>query len=895
VTLSTGSRLGPYEILSPIGAGGMGEVYRARDTRLERTVAVKVLPQHLSSSSEVRQRFEREAKTISQLSHPHICALYDIGNQDGVEYLVMEYLEGETLADRLVKGPLPLEQTLRYGIEIAGALDKAHRQGIVHRDLKPGNVMLTKSGVKLLDFGLAKAMQPASSTSSLSVLPTQAGSTPLTQEGTILGTFQYMAPEQLEGKEADARTDIFAFGAVLYEMATGRRAFSGASQASLIGAILKDEPPPVSSIQTMAPPALDRVVRTCLAKDSDDRWQSAGDVAKELRWIAEGSAAGIGSLAATPKRGIRTREGLAWIVATLLAAALGAALLLRAPETPAGLTRAVQFKVSLPESILFGESEPIWTTFALSPDGGTLALLGVASGTKQIFLDPLDGTAFRAVPGTQNAESPFWSPDGRNIGFFAGGKLKRVDVLGGPVITICEVQNGSAGTWSPNGTILFSVWGSAGRKPVLLRVAAAGGAVTEATELDASRHEVGHSWPTFLPDGRHFLYSAEMRPGWPKFARQIRIGELDSPTTRLVAEAQSRFEYSSTGHLLFAREGSLFAQALDPDRGVLKGEPLPVAPEIATYAPTADADFSVASKAPVVAFRESLVSRLRWLDRSGKELGVVRPDAPYTVPRLSPSGDRLAFPQIDPRLGTADIFVQDLRRATTTRVTFDPMSEWSPVWLPDGNRLIYASDEGGELPDLFWLDLTNLSKGLLLHTGGVKYPEDVSPDGKFLLYTEFVSKHAAIWVLPLAEEKNPFRFVTDPFHDYSPRFSPDGHFVAYVAEESGKAEVYVRPFPGPGQAWQVSQSGGKAPRWSHDGREIFFLAENAVMSAAVRVGRGFETAMPVPLFPADLFAGGDRMGYEVAPDGRFLVLQPAAGARDTGLHVIANWLSGLKK
>jgi len=787
-----------------------------------------------------------------------------------------------------------LAQSSNIGtIEIAQALDRAHRQGIVHRDLKPGNVMLTKSGVKLLDFGLARAIAPAAQVSPLSALPTEARA--LTAEGTILGTVQYMAPEQLEGKSTDARTDIFALGTTLYEMATGRKAFSGGSQASLISSIMQSDPPAVSAIAPMSPPSFDRVVRTCLAKDPEERWQSAGDLARELRWIAGGSAAGVASPVAIPNRGIRSRERLAWILAALLVVALGAAVALRAPRPPAGLTRAVQFEVSLPESILLSGSEPIWTSFALSPDGSTLAFLGVASGTEQIFLDPLDGTAFRAVPGTQNAESPFWSPDGRNIGFFADEKLKRVDVLGGPAITICEVQNGGTGTWSPNGTILFSTWGSLSRNHVLLRVAAAGGAVTEATQLDVSRHESGHFWPTFLPDGRHFLYSVEMGQGWPGFARQIRIGQLDSPATRLVAEVQSRFEYSSTGELLFAREGSLFAQPLDPNRGVLKGEPLPVAPEIATYAPTADAEFSVASNAPVVAFRRSPVSRFRWLDRSGKELGVVRPDGLYTVPRLSPSGDRLAFPQIDPRTGTADIFVQDLKRTTTTRVTSGPMSKWGPVWLPNGKRLIYASDEGGELPDLFQLDLADLSKGLLLHTGGVKYPEDVSPDGKCLLFTEFSSKHVATWVLPLTGEKKPFRFVAGPFDDYNPRFSPDGHFVAYVADESGRPEVYVRPFPGPGQAWQVSQSGGKAPRWSHDGREIFFLAEHAVMSAGVRIGHGFETATPVPLFPADLFAGGDRMGYEVAPDLRFLVLQPAAGARDSGVHVIANWPAGLKK
>jgi len=892
LSLSSGVRLGPYEIVSLLGAGGMGEVYRARDTRLGRDVAVKVLPSHLSENPDSKARFVREARAIAALSHPHICAIYDVGSQEGADYLVMELLEGETLADRLEKGSLPMDQALKLGAQIADALDKAHRRGIVHRDLKPGNVMLTRSGVKLLDFGLARLLAPVgrSEGQDLSSLPTEASpEPPRTEQGTIMGTFQYMAPEQLEGRDADSRADIFSFGGVLFEMLTGRRAFSGKSRVSLISSILKDEPPATSSIRTMIPSALDHVVSRCLAKDPEDRWQSAADVASELGWIAR-AGSDAGTAAVVVPRG-RSRERIAWIGALLVAAGLAAWLAVGRRSASVAFDEPVQFKVPLPDSVSYAGVEPVETMFALSPDGSALAFLGSIPTGTMIFVRPLGKVESQAIAGTEGAESPFWSPDGRNLAFFADGKIKRVDLSGGPAITICEAGNGSAGTWSPNGTIVFSTWGFAERKRGLLRVSASGGPVTEATKLDAARREHMHSWPTFLPDGIHFLYLVDAGEA----DAQIRIGELGSSETRSVVRAQSRCEYSPTGHLLFAREGALFAQAFDPVAGVVRGDAFPVASEIQTYGTTGDADFSAASRAPILAFQERIRSRLTWVSRSGKEEGAIRPDGPLATMRLSRAGDRLAFAQIDPRLGTADLWIQDLRRGTTARATFDPASEWAPVWLPDGSRLIYASDVGGELPDLFWLDPASGKNGLLLHSRGVKVPEDVSPDGRFLLYFEMVSKRPVIWVLPLIGDKKPFPFLTQPFPEYSPRFSPDGRFVAYVAEESGKAEIYVRPFPGPGPAWQVSRAGGKAPRWSPDGREIFFVTENAVMSAAVRNGRGFETSAPVPLFGADLLSGGDKFDFDVGVDGRFLVLQPAAGTRDTGIHVVANWLSGVRK
>ncbi|MGH9363953.1 MAG: protein kinase domain-containing protein, partial [Thermoanaerobaculia bacterium] len=543
MTLSAGFRLGPYEVLAPLGAGGMGEVYKAKDTRLERTVAIKVLPAHLSSSEEMRQRFEREARAISQLSHPHICALYDVGSHEGTEYLVMEYLEGETLATRLAKGSLPLDQTLSCGIQIADALDKAHRQGIVHRDLKPGNVMLTKSGVKLLDFGLAKLRQAESEpvASRLSALGTEG--TPLTAEGTLLGTLQYMAPEQLEAKEADARTDIFAFGATLYEMATGRKAFSGTSQASLISAIMTAEPALISTIQPMTPPALDRMVKTCLAKDPDERWQNAHDLMRELRWIAElGSQAGVpGPVVARRK----SRERFSWglTAVTLLVALAAVAAAVRYAHRAAMLARPMRSSMVLPEKSALRAA-------AISPDGTRVVFVARdSSGRNLLWIRPLDSLAVQPLPGTENPSFPFWSPDSRFIGFFADGKLKKIDASGGPPQTLCDAPVNRGGTWNREGVILFA--------PVsdgpIYRVSASGGLPTPVTRLDPSRGETSHRWPFFLPDGQHFLYLVASFGG-PKEKTGIYVGSLDSKEEKFLLPANSSVAYAPPGYLLFFRE-----------------------------------------------------------------------------------------------------------------------------------------------------------------------------------------------------------------------------------------------------------------------------------------------------------------------------------------------------
>ena len=890
MTISAGTRLGPYEILAPIGAGGMGEVYRARDTRLERTVAVKVLPQHLSASSEVRQRFEREAKTISQLSHPHICALYDVGRDGETEYLVMEYLEGETLAERLLKGALPAEQTLRYGIEIADALDKAHRQGIVHRDLKPGNVMLTKSGVKLLDFGLAKAMTASAQPSVVTSLQTMMGTANnLTQEGTILGTVQYMAPEQLEGKEADGRTDIFALGCVLYEMATGRKAFSGASQASLISAIMKEEPAPIATLQPMTPPALDRVVRTCLAKDPEDRFQTAHDAKLQLQWIAEvGSAAGVPAPVIARRK---SRERLAWVgfgIATIVAIALAAGYVRRAPRPSPGIRATLPF----PEKMFLGE-------LAISPDGTRLAFTASkAGGQPALWIRDLDGPSAQPVAGAENAFFPFWSPDGRFIGFFADRKLKRVDPSGGAILTICDADRGVGGTWNRDGTIVFAPVPTS----VLYRVAASGGKPVPVTKLDASRHETAHRYPRFLPDGRHFLYMAANLAGPPDdAANAIRVGSLDGRGDKAVVRTLSNAGYAS-GHLLYVREGTLLAHRFDLSRLEVEGDPVPVVRGVGLSTWQSHSLFS-ASDTGVLVTSPTFAppSRLLWLDRSGKESGSVGEAAPFASLRLSPDGRKLAVDAYDPVHDTSDVWIYDTTSGVGTKfVSGTQAHEVGPVWSPDGSRIVFGSDRNakGVRSDLWIKPLEGGKEELFVGPADQRTPEDWSGDGRFLS-CNVIPVHGRrtnqLWILDTGSGNRASPFAAEALNQGNSRFSPDGRWIAYDSNESGRAEVYVRPFPaGPG-TWQVSTAGGAFPNWRHDGKELFYLsADFKLMAVPVSADAKFHAGAPVPLFAVR--PSGVGTVYDVSSDGqRFLVNSLSSDAGSPPLDLFIHWAALLGK
>jgi Tol biopolymer transport system component/predicted Ser/Thr protein kinase len=863
----------------------MGEVYKARDTRLERTVAVKVLPEHLSSSAEVRQRFEREAKTISQLSHPHICALYDVGNQDGVEFLVMEYLEGETLAERLVKGPLPLEQTLRYGVEIADALDKAHRQGIVHRDLKPGNVMLTKSGVKLLDFGLAKVLQPEPSIESLTSAPTTAKD--VTREGTILGTLSYMAPEQLEGKKADPRTDIFALGVTLYEMATGKKAFTGTSQASLIGAILRDEPRPISAVVPLAPTALDRVVSTCLAKDPDDRWQSARDLGLELGWIASREEDKRPE-AASP-RGAR----IAWAAAAVLALALAGSLLLRPRTSPRG-PAAIRFSIPLPERTGLLR-HPAAIPLAVSPDGSTVAFLAGATGRSSpvgrswdtlIYLRPLGSLSAVALKGTEGAISPFWSPDGRFIGFFAQGKLQKIAIAGGPPQVLCDSEFGNAGTWGRDGTVLFADWSGG-----IHRVSAEGGATRLLVPFDPARDKDFPWWPVLLPDGKHFLYVANPF-GSSDRPRRLWVGSLESGKRKALIPVESRVEYLSPGYLLFARGGALLAQAFDADAARLTGDPITVSEDVWFSGATGAAAFSVSETGTVIIGARQPVSRLVWRDRSGRVVGAVGAPAIFGRPRLSPDGARLAVVIFDARRGGYDIWSYDIARGIAQRFVKDPMDAVTPVWSPEGDRIVFGSSRAGP-PDLYLKRVDGVGGEQILHKQvGAQFPSDWSPDGTRIVYEDISLSRTArrsLWVLPLDGSGKPAPLLSTNFSTFDARYSPDGRWIAFASEESGRAEIYVMRGDGGGSPSRVSTAGGAQPHWRGDGREIFYLSPGGELLAfPMRPDGLLEASEPRVLFAVN--PGPED--FEVTADGsRFLVNERES---DVPLTVVVNLAAELK-
>jgi Tol biopolymer transport system component len=890
LTLAPGARLGPYEILAPIGAGGMGEVYRARDTRLERTVAVKVLPERLSSSPEGRQRFEREARTISQLSHPHICALYDVGSENGVDYLVMELLEGETLSERLAKGPVPLEQTLRYGQEIADALDKAHRQGIVHRDLKPGNVMLTKSGVKLLDFGLAKAIAPPSEKSSLTSLPTQQN---LTEEGTILGTFQYMAPEQLEGKEADARTDIFALGATLYEMATGKKAFAGTSQASLISSIMSSDPPSISSLQPMTPPALDRVVRTCLSKDPEERWQSAGDVAKELRWIAEGSAAGLTAPAAAVSSRRRLRERIAW-AAAVLASAAALWLAVAGSRRSAEPRPAIRAFLPPPPGAEFIFDRSGSGSLTLSPDGKFLTFAAAgADGVLRLWLRPLGGVEARPIPGTEDGQFPFWSPDSRFIAFFKRSKLKKIAASGGAAIEICDVSGDPrGGTWNRDGVILFEPHWRDG----LHRVSADGGVPQPVTRVDEKRKETTHRFPFFLPDGRHYLYLAGSHVADDTSGENaIYLGELGSTDRRLLVYARSNAVYAS-GHLIYVSGRSLVAQRFDPTRLTLDKEVASLADEVHYERGFFQGVFS-ASETGLIAYQRrgaETLKQVRWFDRSGKPGESVTKGDVYLA-RLSSDGMTAAVSIGDP----SDVWLYDLARGIRSRLTFDPLNEMGPVWSRDGRTIYYSSDRN-ILLRIYRRQVSGAVQAEPLTSPSEwAVPWDVSPDGRFLVYEQAASTaltNTDLWILPLTGEGKPTPFLATPFSESQASFSPDGRWLAYTSDESGRFEVYVTSLPGREGRWQISSGGGSGPRWRRDARELFYAApDGRIQSVDVRAGKAFEAAAPRALFATQMLLEPTAC-YDVTADGqRFLVTELVRTGEPEPITLLVDWLAALRK
>ncbi len=879
--LAPASRLGPYEVTAKIGAGGMGEVYKARDTRLERDVALKLLPSHLAADPQFRARFEREAKSVSALNHPHICTLHDVGSEtvkgEEIHYLVLELIEGESLAQRLTKGRLTGEEVLRYGVQISSALDAAHRRGIVHRDLKPGNVMITKAGAKLLDFGLARSTEGKPAVESISTLNT--ADHPLTEAGTIVGTFQYMSPEQLEGQTADARTDIFALGAVLYEMATGRKAFEGKSRTSLIAAIVSAQPPAISTVDAMSSPALDHVVRKCLEKDPDDRWQSARDVMAELQWIAEGgSRTGLPAIVSTRRR---VRERAAWVafaVAGLAAVGFAVAWARRAPQ-PAPVVR---FQIPNPEGIT-DVGPPV-----ISPDGRTIAFDAAdAAGKKEIWLRPLDALESRPLGGTEGALRPIWSPDSRSIAFMSGGKLRRVAVAGGPAQTITDAPTGADGSWSEGGVILFD---GRANDPVW-RVDAAGGVAKPVVTPDPAKGIMGAGWPAFLPGGRHFLYQTTTAN--PEDAT-VMVRALDGAEGKPVLKTISQVVYAPPGYLLFVRDRTLVAQAFDVRSQELRGEPLPLSEGLGIDN-VGLASIS-ASGNGVLAYRPGAAAqrRLVWVDRSGKETAALDDEREYGDTWLSPDGRRLVF-GADEAGGKGDLWIRDFDRGTTTRFTFEPERDFAPAWSPDGRRIAFSTQ--GKAWDLHVKDAAGTGEPeLLLETAEDKFITDWSRDGAYVVFASRGQDTSwDLWGLKMAGERKPFPLRKTKFAELNGMVSPDGRFLAYQSNESGRVEVYVQEFPEAQSKWQVSPDGGRDPYWRADGRELYYRAPSAkLMAVPIEKGATFTAGTPQSLFQARFALVNARSLYRPTPDGqRFLILAPLGRDAMQPATVVLNWTSGL--
>ena len=893
MNLEAGTRLGPYEIVAPLGAGGMGEVYLARDTRLDREVAVKVLPELLCASADFKQRFEREARTVSSLNHPNICALYDVGSHEGREYLVMELLRGETLAERLKRGPLPADQVRRYGMELADALDRAHRQGIVHRDLKPGNVMLTPSGAKLMDFGLAKPGFPQNAASGLTAVPTQ--TTPLTAEGTIVGTFQYMSPEQVEGKEADPRSDIFALGAVLYEMATGKRAFEGKTQISVMAAILEKDPPSMSALQPMTPPALERLVYTCLRKNPEERLQSARDVKLHLEWVDEaGSRAGVPAPLAARRR---VQHRLAWLAAAafaIVAAGLGAAYV----HATSGRPKPVWSYILPPEKTSFSFDASTGGP-VISPDGTRMAFpANDPSGRRLLWVRPLSSLTAQPLEGTEDATFPFWSPDSRWVGFFVSGKLKKIDTFGGPPQTLCDVPGGRGGSWSPKGIIVFApdVYGG------LQRVPSAGGAPTDLIAIDKSRQQTSLRWPCFLPDGRHFIYWGGNPTSTSQTTNGLYLGSLGEPKQSFLFQSDSQGLYAPPGYLLFLRERTLMAQPFDADGLRTTGEAFPVAEEVANPQSFRLGHFSGSLDGRLVYQRgENGRMQVLRLNSSGGDAGSVGEPTDVITIRLSPDGQRLAEEVQDSQTKNVDIWIVDLARGVKTRFTFDPAFDTFPVWSPDGTRLAYSCNEKGHF-DIYVKSATGAGDAdALLVSDGDKYVTDWSRDGRYLTFTQIDSKGknlADLFLLPLSGDRKPVPLVQTQFQEGSGVFSPDGRWIAYVSNESGKGEIYITSFPVSGGKWQVSQGGGTNPRWKPDGSGLYFRTPDGKLMAVSVVSKGPAVEVGTPQQEAKIQLGEQASNlwvYDALPKGGgFIVLRPER-TESVPLVFVTHWPQGIRR
>ena len=875
--LAPGTRFGPYSLTSMIGAGGMGEVYKARDSRLERDVAIKVLPARFAEQLAMRQRFEREARLISMLNHPHICALYDVGDQDGIAYLVMEYLEGEPLDRRIARGPMPLHEALEAAIQIAGALDQAHQKGLIHRDLKPGNVMLTSAGAKLLDFGLAKAVASPSIAASDATLTNN-----LTIVGSIVGTLAYMAPERLGGKDGDARGDIFAAGAVIHEMLTGKRAFTGDNQASIITAVMSTEPPPVSQTQVVASPALDRVVRKCMAKQPEQRWQTARDLMSELQWIA--SSGGTAPAVVTEPTAPRQKSWMrwaSWAVAGASLAALGGVLLFNGREA----------KLLVPGQVRLEFLPPAKTQLLRidiptpSPDGRRIVFSGHSPGRKpQLWIRNLDSAEARPIPGAEGGVLPFWAPDSRRIGYLGDDrKLWAVNLDGGSPAPVTDVGlNFGGGTWNQDDVIVF---GNSGK---LMRVAASGGSPAP---IPVTGSWFAY-WPAFLPDGRHLVFNAN---SGDQASAAVFVLPLAGVEPKRLLQGDSKIVPDRPGWLLYNQGAILFTRPFSTSKLAWDGQPTQLAGGLFTFGTdTAGASF-FGSWNGVIAYRTGTTAQERqmvWFDRSGQRVAVTGELGGYSNPALSPDGRWLAVSVEDPRVGKRDIWVYDLKRGTSTRLTSDPGDELNPAWSPDGRRIAFTASRKQGQREVYILDAIGAGEPEQISSGdGLKNVEQWTPDGKYLLFNEDTQQNVDLKLLALSAGRGVTPLFPSRFREDMARVSPNGRWIAYCSNESGRSEIYVRGFDpagaGGGRKWLVSTDGGTEPEWRRDGKELFYIRGDRLTSVDVSTaGPEFDAGTPKPLFEK-ILGEQRRNRFLASPDGQqFLMVLPPEDQSRSAIQVI---------
>jgi serine/threonine-protein kinase len=881
MSVPPGSRLGPYDILSPLGAGGFGEVYKARDTRLDRTVAIKILP---SADPELKARFEREAKAIAALTHPHICTLYDIGHQDGTDYLVMEYLEGETLAARIARGPIKVDDALKIAIEIADALDKAHHAGIVHRDLKPANVMLAKSGVKLLDFGLAKLRaQPAVSGLSIAATATRP---PITGQGSIVGTLQYMAPEQLEGSDADERSDIFAFGCVVYEMLSGQRAFGGTSAATVIAAILEHEPPPLRQLTSVAPEILADVVTRCLDKNPDLRWQDIRDLAIVLRWAMQQERRAA-TVTAQSRSGVKWRRIAIAAGACALAATMAAgALWMKRSAATEATFGTVRFSVSEPAAAaVVTDGLP---SMAIARNGSVFIYLAAENGVRRLYRRRLNQLDAAPIPGTEDASLPFVSPDGRWAGFTAGGRLMKVSLEGGTPVVICDQPASRGANWGPDDRIFFSINTDSG----IWQIPATGGTPERVTTPDPKKGERSHRWPYVLPSGKYILYTVAKSDILSFDDATIVARRLDTGVEQELVRGASFPIYSPAGYLLYVRAGALFAVRFDAVTATVTGKAVAVGADVVTYPATGAAQLGVSDAGSLLTIRGGATEHqtsVVMVDRNGRKTTVGFPPALYQDLQVSPDGGSVA---LDVNRANASIWIGDLARATTTRLTL-AWSNNGPVWSPDGGRIAFSSGRGGAI-NIFGQSIDGATTPEQLVTSDrAKRIASWSADGEFLAIAEATPGAGRdIWVVPTRGNRTPRAFLRTPFDEYSPKFSPDSRWLAYVSDESGKPEVYLQPFPGPGRKLRVSQSGGTRPVWARNGRELFYWNGDAMMVVGVTAGPSISLGVPRLLFRMR-----SNSPYDVTRDGAgFLMIEDSASPLTVSpITVTTNWFEELTR